>query len=102
MITIEFQNAVARDTGYGLEVNGKALAEIISTALGTRVGNSYGYHSGLPEFKSTCCDITVIINPKPVTTKIDTEFDYWEGVEELEAFRREQFEQKDAEADPEE
>ena len=49
MLKLEFQNAVARDSGYGLEVNGKSLEEIISTALGTRAGNVGGYGSGLPD-----------------------------------------------------
>ena len=54
MLKLEFQNAVAEDHGYGLEVNGKSLEEIISTALGTRAGGKGGYTSGLPSFKSNC------------------------------------------------
>ena len=33
MLKIQFTNAQVKDDGYGLSVNGKELAEIISTAL---------------------------------------------------------------------
>ena len=94
MLKIQFTNAQVEDTGYGLSVNGKELAEIISTALGTRVGGKYGYNSGLPRFKSNCCDVTVIIEPQPVTTEIETEEELWHSVEDLEECKREQFSQK--------
>lgn len=35
MLKISFTNAEVSDHGYGLEVNGKSLEDIISTALGT-------------------------------------------------------------------
>ena len=102
MIKLEFQNAVVKDVGYGLEVNGRSLEEIISIALGTRIKSRYGYGSGLPEFNSSCCDITVIIDPKPETTRIyDDDFEY-ESVEDMEDVRYEQFTTKNAETDPEE
>lgn len=84
MVTLEFKNAVAKDTGYGLDVNGKSLQDIISTALGTRVGSRAGYGSGLPYFESTCCNITVTIDPQPVTTLIDTDTVQWDNVAEME------------------
>lgn len=34
---IDFTNAVVEDDGYGVEVNGRSLEAIISTALGTRL-----------------------------------------------------------------
>lgn len=102
MLKLEFQNAVVKDDGYGLKVNGKELNQIISTALGTRVGNTCGYGSGLPQFKSTCCNVTIIIDPKPVTTNIETDEDVWNSVEELEEEKREQFEKKNEKTDPEE
>lgn len=37
MLKISFTNAEVSDHGYGLEVNGKSLEDIISTALGTTV-----------------------------------------------------------------
>lgn len=36
MLKISFTNAEVSDHGYGLEVNGKSLEDIISTALGTK------------------------------------------------------------------
>lgn len=105
MLKLEFMNAVARDSGYGLEVNGKSLEEIISTALGTRAGNVGGYGSGLPEFKSNCCNVTVIIDPQPVTTHIEDDNNVYNTVEDLEEDARENYERnkaENAEADPEE
>lgn len=94
MLKIQFTNAQAEDSGYGLSVNGKSLDEVISTALGTRVGNTYGYGSGLPQFNSKCCDITIIIEPKRVKETIETECEVWESIHELEECKREQFIQK--------
>ena len=37
MLKISFTNAEVSDHGYGLEVNGKSLEDIISTALGTNL-----------------------------------------------------------------
>ena len=37
MLKISFTNAEVSDHGYGLEVNGKSLEDIISTALGTKL-----------------------------------------------------------------
>lgn len=98
MLKIQFTNAQVEDTGYGLSVNGKELAEIISTALGTRVGNSYGYNSGIPSFKSNCCNVTVIIDPQPVAETIETEEEVWHGVKDLEEAKREQYKKADGEA----
>lgn len=52
MLKISFTNAEVSDHGYGLEVNGKSLEDIISTALGTKVKGNGGYGSGLPSFSS--------------------------------------------------
>lgn len=105
MLKLEFMNAVAEDNGYGLEVNGKSLEEIISTALGTRAGNHSGYNSGLPKFKSNCCNVTVIIDPKPVTTHIEDEHNIYHTVKELEEDAVAEYERikaENAKADPEE
>ena len=63
MLKISFTNAEVSDHGFGLEVNGKSLEDIISTALGTKLKGKGGYGSGLPSFTSNSCDVTVIINP---------------------------------------
>ena len=102
MVKLQFKNAKVTDSGYGLEVNGKPLDEIISTVLGTRVGNRAGYGSGLPEFKSNCCNVTVIIEPQPVTTHIEDDDYEYDSVEDLEEEKREQFEKNNAKTAPEE
>lgn len=66
MLKISFTNAEVSDHGYGLEVNGKSLEDIISTALGTKLKGNGGYGSGLPSFNSNSCDVTVIINPHTI------------------------------------
>lgn len=101
MLKLQFTNAVVKDAGYGLEVNGRDLSEIISIALGTRVDNAYGYGSGLPDFRSNCCDITVTIDPKPSTVSIQTEKNKWTSVETMERVKRGELEKKDAKTEPE-
>ena len=102
MLKISFTNAEVSDHGYGLEVNGKSLEDIISTALGTKVKGNGGYGSGLPSFSSNSCDVTVIINPHDKECEIETEDNVWYSVEEMEAEKSEQFQKENAEADPEE
>lgn len=99
---IDFTNAVVEDDGYGVEVNGRSLEAIISTALGTRLGNKGGYSSGLPRFKANSCDVTVIITPHPTECTINTNSGVWHSVKEMEAEKGEQFQKENAEADPEE
>lgn len=94
MLKIKFTNAQVDDNGYGLEVNGKLLSEIISTALGTRVGNHYGYGAGLPCFESNCCNVTVIIDPQPVGVIIDDGVNGWTSVRKMEEEKREQYKEK--------
>ena len=94
MVKINFTNAQVNDNGYGLEVNGKLLSEIISTALGTRTRGRYGYGSGLPNFESNCCNITVIIDPQPAETIINSSDGLWHSVKEMEDFICEQYEKK--------
>ncbi len=103
MLKVEFQNAVAKDNGYGLEVNGKSLEDIISTALGTRVGDKRaGYGSNLPSFESTCCNITIIIDPQPVTEIIEDKDGVWYSVKEREEDVVVLYQQKNAEAESKE
>nr|UVY54035.1 MAG: hypothetical protein [Bacteriophage sp.] len=99
---IDFTNAVVEDDGYGVEVNGRSLEAIISTALGTRLGDKGGYSSGLPRFKANSCDVTVIITPHPTECTINTNSGVWHSVKEMEAEKSEQFQKENAEADPEE
>lgn len=99
---IDFTNAVVEDNGYGVEVNGRSLEAIISTALGTRLGDKGGYSSGLPRFKANSCDVTVIITPHPTECTINTNSVVWHSVKEMEAEKSEQFQKENAEADPEE
>jgi hypothetical protein len=99
---IDFTNAVVEDDGYGVEVNGRSLEAIISTALGTRLGDKGGYSSGLPRFKANSCDVTVIITPHPTECTINTNSGVWHSVKEMEAEKGEQFQKENAEADPEE
>lgn len=99
---IDFTNAVVEDDGYGVEVNGRSLEAIISTALGTRLGDKGGYSSGLPRFKANSCDVTVIITPHPTECTINTNSGVWHCVKEMEAEKSEQFQKENAEADPEE
>lgn len=99
---IDFTNAVVEDDGYGVEVNGRSLEAIISTALGTRLGDKGGYSSGLPRFKANSCNVTVIITPHPTECTINTNSGVWHSVKEMEAEKSEQFQKENAEADPEE
>lgn len=94
MLKIEFKNAKVMDNGYGLYVNGNELDKIISTALGTRVDNTYGYNSGLHSFNSDCCNVTVIVDPQPVTETVETEEEIWYSAEDLEECKREQYTEK--------
>ena len=99
---IDFTNAVVEDDGYGVEVNGRSLEAIISTALGTRLGDKGGYSSGLPKFKANSCDVTVIITPHLTECTINTNSGVWHSVKEMEAEKSEQFQKENAETDPEE
>ena len=99
---IDFTNAVVEDDGYGVEVNGRSLEAIISTALGTGLGDKGGYSSGLPKFKANSCDVTVIITPHPTECTINTTNGVWHSVKEMEAEKSEQFQKENAETDPEE
>lgn len=68
MLKISFTNAEVSDHGYGLEVNGKSLEDIISTALGTKLKGNGGYGSGLPSFNSNSCDVNLNAQNSPQET----------------------------------
>lgn len=99
MLKIQFTNARIEDKGYGLLVNGNELTEIISTALGTRVGDKYGYSSGLPAFLSSCCNVTIIIDPQPVTEIIETKDGEWDSMRRFMEEKYEQYQKKVGEAE---
>ena len=103
MLKLEFKNAVTKDTGYGLEVNGKSLEDIISVALGTKSGNKRaGYGGSLPNFESNSCDITIIIDPHTVTERIENDKNIYHSVKDLEEDKADELKEEDAKADPEE
>lgn len=102
MYKMEFKNAVVRDDGFGLEIDGKRLEEMISIMLGTRVKSVKKYDSNLPHFRSNNCDVTVIINPTPSITKIETDETIFDNFEEMEDYLDEQYQQKATEAEKEE
>lgn len=93
MLTLTFKNAVVKDNGYGVEVNGTPLTDIISTALGTKVGATRsGYGKDLPVWDCNSCDVTVIISPNPISTEIIKDGYVFDSVKELEENAYEQFE----------
>lgn len=102
MLKISFINATVSDTGFGISVNGKSLEDIISTALGTKVGNIKGYNSGLPNFDSNSCDVTVIIDPHPTEEHIEVNGDTFDSVEDMEEVREHEYTEKFEKTDPEE
>ncbi len=99
MVKLQFTNATAHDHGYGLEVNGKSLEEMISVALGTRKNGKSGYNSDLPDFDSTCCDITVIINPQPKWAIIEVEGKQYNSLQEMEEDKENNEEFKEADSE---
>lgn len=76
MVKLEFTNAVVTDRGYGLQVNEKWLSDLITTAVGAKVKG----------FKSNCCNITVIIDPQPVSTSIEDDTSVFNSVKEMEEY----------------
>lgn len=67
MIQLNFLNARVKDTGYGLEVNGKPLDEIISVAVGTlkELPDRYGSKQRTGEsFSSDLCNVSVTIDDR--------------------------------------
>lgn len=102
MVEISIKNAIVKDSGYGLEVNGKSLEDIISNVLGTKAGDKGGYSSGLPDFHCNSCDITITIDPHKAECEIKDGTEIYHSVEELWEARENEYEKKVAEADTEE
>lgn len=99
MLKISFTNAHVRDSGYGLDVNGESLEDIISMALGTKAkGSSYGYDK-FETFEANSCDVTVIINPHPTEVIIDKGDTVYSSVKEMEEAISERLKQETTEAE---
>ena len=80
MLKLVFTHAEVRDSGFGLEVNGKSLEDIISEALGTKAkGLDY--------------------NDKE--TLIETDDEKFHSVEEMEEDQRERFAEETSKAESE-
>ena len=87
MVKISFTNAQVRDSGYGLQVNGESLADIISMALGAKVkGVNYGDpdYDKIKPFESNSCDVSVVIYPHPQGVQIEDDSNVYNSLEELE------------------
>lgn len=98
MLKLVFTHAEVRDSGFGLEVNGKSLEDIISEALGTKAeGLRYG-DPRLKTFSSNSCDITVMICPHDKETLIETDDEVFHSVNEMEEDHRGRFAEETGEA----
>lgn len=91
MIQLNFLNARVRDTGYGLEINGKPLDEIISVAVGTlkKLPDRYGSKQRTGEsFRSDLCNVSVTIDDrsKEITETITISNEHSEEEVSLEEF----------------
>ena len=105
MVKITFTNAEVRDEGYGLEVNGTSLEDIISMALGTKAAKDIPYgdprREKLKKFKCNSCDVIVTIIPNPQSCEIeDDEYKYY-SVDELREVADERVSEEATEAESE-
>lgn len=103
MYKIDIKNAQVNDDGYGLYINGKALSDIISTLLGTKLGDKYAFtDDDLEVFYSNNCNITVTIEPN--NTKVHIEDSRWtyDSMENLEEIRHGQYNEKAQKTDTKE
>lgn len=101
MLKLVFTHAEVRDSGFGLEVNGKSLEDIISEALGTKVKGLNYNDPRLKPFSSNSCDITVMICPHDKETLIETDEEVFHSVEEMEGDLCGRFEEETGEAESE-
>lgn len=101
MLKLVFTHAEVRDSGFGLEVNGKSLEDIISEALGTKVKGLNYNGPRLKTFRSNSCDITVMICPHDKETLIETDDEVFHSVENMEEKRCGQFAEETGEAESE-
>lgn len=101
MLKLVFTHAEVRDSGFGLEVNGKSLEDIISEALGTKVKGLNYNDPKLKKFNSNSCDITVLICPHDKETLIETDEEIFHSVEEMEEDFSGRFAEETGEAESE-
>ncbi len=101
MLKLVFTHAEVRDSGFGLEVNGKSLEDIISEALGTKAKGLDYNDPRLKTFSSNSCDITVMICPHDKETLIETDDEKFHSVEEMEEDQRERFAEETSKAESE-
>lgn len=102
MLRIDVANARVKDSGYGLEINGKSLEDLISTALGTKLGDmraGYGSDGTLKAFECNSCDISITINPHPTTVQIENDEYKWDSVESMEEDLNELYKEENAKAE---
>ena len=102
MLKLNFRNAVVSDSGLGLVVNGTSLDTIISTALGTIAKEKWGVRDGLKEFHSNACNVSIIIDPQPITTRIEDNGVIYESVVEMEEAKYEQHKKENEKKNTEE
>lgn len=101
MLKLVFTHAEVRDSGFGLEVNGKSLEYIISEALGTKAEGLRYDDPRRKIFRSNSCDITVMICPHDKETLIETDKEVFHSLKELEDDRYERFAEETGEAESE-
>lgn len=105
MVKITFTNAEVRDDGYGLEVNGTSLEDIISMALGTKAAKDIPYgdprREKLNRFRCNSCDVLVVITPNPKSCEIEDEENVYNSVDELREVADERVSEEATEAESE-
>ena len=96
MVKLTFNNAVVRDSGFGVYVNDENLSDLISLALGTKIDGA-PYDAGRV-FESNSCDVTITINPHKKQSVIEKDKDCYLSVEELKEATHEQFDTENSTA----
>lgn len=96
MVKLTFNNAVVRDSGFGVYVNNENLSDLISLALGSKIDGA-PYDAGRV-FESNSCDVTITINPHRRQSVIEDDRKCYRSVEELKEATREQFDTENSTA----
>jgi len=103
MIKVEFKNASVVDSGWGLDVNGDSLRDILSQCVGVK--DTKGDRVDNATFRFNNCDITVIIDPHPSTATIsegDVTIPIEEYLNKKEEQAKDEHDEETPETDPEE
>lgn len=72
MVQLNFTNVRLKDVGYGLEINGQSLEDILSAVLGVReMGDRYhqGDRTG-KDFEAQCANLSLTIDVLPVKSEV--------------------------------